>query len=45
MVDKYESSNSSTYIPFQDGLLVSPPYNINEDIVEYTPFQGDSFNE
>ncbi len=34
----------STYIPFQDGLLITPPYNINEEVVNYKPFEEVKFD-
>jgi hypothetical protein len=34
----------STYIPFQDGLLITPPYNINEEVVNYKSFEEVKFD-
>ena len=34
----------STYVPFQDGLLITPPYNINEEVVNYKPFEEIRFD-
>lgn len=35
----------STYVSFQDGLLISPPYNINEEVVNYKPFEEVKFDD
>lgn len=45
MINNDNAANSSTYVPFQDGLLVSPPYNMNKEIIEYTPFQDYGFGD
>lgn len=35
----------STYVPFKDGLLITPPYNIRDGVIIYKPFDDVKFDD